>query len=430
MYDGYALMPAAPEYGGGGLSFWDIEDPCEPEMVGFTFSDVMRETHSIGFSSQGGRWAVVDSLTSIFLPGGGGIQFWDVSDPTDPQPVSTLDFEGFLYPDAYARVTLSVFWQPPWVYVGGADNGIYVVDAGDPRNPVLVTRWSAEPVARIGQVQVVGNLLVATTAEQPETILLDVSDPAAPQEIPGGRFAALDAAENPVDSYFTNASGGHVYYTPTTARSGLVVMDIHDPEHPQAVGDFVAEGGGGYVALHEGRAFVGESNFAQIYDVSDPSRIEALVRLNLTGDLDTMYPLGNVAVLSVDEDATPGQASAVVPWATRPDRTPPRVTWAWPPDGAERLPPGSRFGVTFSESVDVKSVWEGSVRLYEEGTDPDATRVPGIASAQETIVNFTPAVPLRPATRYVLEISAGGVVDFSGNAIEEAYRATFTTAGG
>ena len=38
-------------------------------------------------------------------------------------------YSGFYYPDAYKLVTLSVFWQHPWVYVAGADNGVYVVDA-------------------------------------------------------------------------------------------------------------------------------------------------------------------------------------------------------------------------------------------------------------------------------------------------------------
>jgi hypothetical protein len=34
----------------------------------------------------------------------------------------------------------------------------------------------------------------------------------------------------------------------------------------------------------------------------------------------------------------------------------------------------SRVGVTFSEFVDVKSAWAGSVRVYETGTRPGARR--------------------------------------------------------
>ena len=55
-------------------------------------------------------------------------------------------------------------------------------------------------------------------------------------------------------------------------------------------------------------------------------------------------------------------------------------------------------------------------------------RVLGTVSAQETIVNFHPFCPLEPGTRYTLEIPAGGVVDYVGNAIEEAFSMEFTTA--
>ncbi len=135
-------------------------------------------------------------------------------------------------------------------------------------------------------------------------------------------------------------------------------------------------------------------------------------------------------MLSVDEMANPDQASAVAPWALEPDTTPPFVTWVWPHDGAVDLAPTSRIGVTFSEPVDSGSAWDGSVRLYETGTDPDTTRVDGVVSAQENIVTFHPRCPLTPGTSYTLEIPAGGIVDFNGNAVEEPFTATFTVAGG
>src|SRR5690606_5557425 len=33
MFDGYLVMPWAPEWGGGGLTFFDISDPCAPVVV-------------------------------------------------------------------------------------------------------------------------------------------------------------------------------------------------------------------------------------------------------------------------------------------------------------------------------------------------------------------------------------------------------------
>jgi hypothetical protein len=428
MYDGYLLMPWAPEFGAGGLTFWDISDPCSPEVIGSGFSRTMRETHAIGFSHVGGRWAVVAQLGLALAEGRGGVQFWDVSDPTAPEAVADLEVPGFVYPDAYARVTLSVFWQVPYVYAGGSDNGVYIIDAADPTDPRLVGQYVFEPVLRVGQVQVVGNLLVATAAEGPRTVLLDVSDPTDPQPIPGGDFLARDADGMPREAYFTNLVGSRVYYANKDGGGGLIIYDIRDPENPAFVGSHISDGNGGYVFVQHDRAFVGESRFAAIYDVSDPSAITEIARLDLEGDLDTVTPIGNLAILSVDDEAAPDEGSAIAPFATEPDSVPPTVEWSWPPDGASGLRTTSRLGVSFDEMVDVRSAHEGSVRLYRsDAADPDAGRVPTVVSAQEAIVNVHPRCPLAPDTEYTLEVMAGGVVDFNGNAVPETTTITFTT---
>ena len=86
----------------------------------------------MGFSQIGGRWAVVNQLRTLF---DGGILFWDLSDISNPVQVGAIEFPGFFYPDAYARITMAVFWQAPYVYVAGADNGVFIVDATDPTAP-------------------------------------------------------------------------------------------------------------------------------------------------------------------------------------------------------------------------------------------------------------------------------------------------------
>jgi hypothetical protein len=429
MFDGYLLMPWAPEYSQGGLTLWDFSDPCAPVVVGTGYSETMRETHSIGFSSLGGRWAVVNYLELPLLADASGIEFWNLDDPTAPVPVAGLGLPGGVYPDSYARVSLSVAWQVPYVYVAGADNGVWIVDAADPTSPVFVAQYEFEPTLRAGQVQAIGNLLVVSAAEGARTALLDISDPEAPQPIPGGDFEATDGMGTPREAYFTNIEGGFIYYARKEAAGGIFVWDIRNPELPAFAGEILSDGNGGYVFLKEGLAFVGESSFAAIYDVTDLTAITEVTRLDLTGDLDTVTPIGNVAVLSVDDDADDDRGSAVAPYAMDPDTRPPVVTWAYPPDGATDLPPTSRFGVTFDEFVDVKSAWEGSVRLYRTDADPDEGRVDGVVSAQDVFVNFHPFCALEPGTNYTLEIPAGGVVDFNGNAVAETFTATFTTAG-
>ncbi len=428
MYDGYLVLPFAPEYGmTGGLAFYDISDPCAPVRVGVGAAQHMRETHSIGFSSHGGgRWAVTNSLTwePVF---GGGIEFWDVRDPTAPVEGAFIHLPGHFYPDAYARPVLSVFWQAPYVYVAGADNGIYIVDATFPDAPVLVNQHAFTPTLRVGQVQVLGNLLIATAAEGARAVLLDVSDPANPQPIPGGDFMARDANGDVREAYFTTAANGKLYFARKDSGGGVIVYDIADPTRPTYLGSYASDGNGGYVFVKDQYAFVGEGSVARIYDLTDLGDITLHAELHLVGDLDTLTPIGNVVVLSVDDEAEPDRGSAIAPWQLAPDTQAPAVTWRFPADGATGVPRTSRVGVGLGELVDVRSAFAGSVRLYPSGTDPAETRINGFFSAQETLVNFWPYQPLAANTEYTLEIPAGGLADLDGNAVTETTRVTFTT---
>ncbi|MFK7987940.1 MAG: Ig-like domain-containing protein [Sandaracinaceae bacterium] len=428
MFDGYLLMPWAPEFGGGGLSFFAFDEPCSPTMVGTGYSDTMRETHSIGISTRDGAWAVVDQMTALLVEGAGGIQFWDISDPTDPRHEVDLELPGFLYPDAYARVSLSTFWQDPYVYVGGANNGVWIVDASNPRDPRFVAQYTPEPLMRVGQVQALGNLLVVTAAEGPRTILLDISVPDAPEVIAGGDFLAGTADGRTREAYFSSFVNGHVFYANKEGGGGLFVWDVTDPENPVHAGENISDGNGGYVFVQGDYAFVGESRFAAIYDISDLANITEVTRLDLEGDLDTVTPIGNVVVLSVDDDALEDEGSAIAAWQETPDARAPSVSFVWPADGATGLRTTSRFGVGFDELVDIRSAHPGSLRLYRtDAATPDEGRVPVVVSTQETLVNVHPTCALEPNTGYTLEVMAGGVADFNGNTLAESRTLTFET---
>lgn len=435
MFDGYLVMPWAPEHAlNGGLALYDVSDPCAPKMIGQQATKKMRETHSIGFSTEGGQWAVVNH-GELLAPGhppiSGGIAFWDLSDPTSPKLASTLKFADFLYPDAYAFVVLSVFWQGDYVYVAFADNGIVVVDARDPTQPKVVKTYVFEPILRAGQVQAIGNLLFVGAADQARAVLLDISEPTHPKAISGGDFVVADADGKPRKAYFSSVARGHAWFTRKDSGGGLLVYDIRDPSKPSFAGGHKTNGKGGYVMFKEGKAFCGESNHAVVFDVAEIAEIKELQRLKMVGDLDTATPIGNVVVLSVDDkaDLKNGAGSEVHPFELAVDAAGPKVTWAFPADGASDLALTSRFGVTFNEMVEPKTAWKGSVRLYET-TLGDAGAVDGIVNAQEHILNFTPRAPLKPQTHYTLELPAGGVADYNGNRMTTTYKATFTTGDG
>lgn len=423
-YRGHLVLPWAPEFGGGGLAFFEMNDPCQPVRVGTSFSRYMRETHAIAFlhlpddDPQAGDYAVVT--------GNLGVQVWDITDYTAPVELAYLTLPNVFYPDAYARVVLSVFWQYPYLYVAGADNGLYIVDTSTLAEPEQVGEYSFDPVLRAGGVFALGNTLMVSSAEGKKVGLLDISTPTEPQPIGGGLFEIQTAEGVAVEAYHANRVGDLALFARKEGGGGVIAYDVSDPTQPTYYGEGFSEGGnGGYVFYHEGLAFVGDSHWGRVYDLSAAGAFPAIGTATLPGDQDTFVPYGNVAVLSVDDDAEDGIASSIIPWSTTPDARGPVVLAVDPPDGATGLPPTARVGVGFDEIIEPSSFFQGSIRLY----DDDGSAVQGWTTAQETIGTYTPKQALKAGHTYTLEVMPGGVTDINGNAVAEKWSSIFTIAG-
>jgi len=422
-YRGHMVLPWAPEWSIGGISLFDMADPCNPVRVSDGFGQRMRETHAMGFvhldeGPAAGDWAFTTHLK--------GIMAWDLTDATAPTVASELELEGIFYPDAYARVVFSLFVQYPYLYVAGSDNGLYVVDITDPRAPVLASTYVFEPGLRAGMVSVIGNRMLVVSAEQTDAALLDVSDPVSPQLVPGGRFTVTDGDGTPREVYAGNFVGDMGLFARKDGGGGVVIFDVSEGQPPQFWTEHhVEDGGGGYVFWHEGVAFVGDSSRADIVDFTDMDNPVQLGTGLLVGDLDTITPYGNIAVLSVDDEGEEGKASAIMPWRTEPDTRGPVVLSTSPLDGAEGVPVTARVGIGFDEQVDSASVFAGSVRLW----DGDGQPVDGWGSAQEANANYAPKVPLQPGTTYTVEVLPGGIRDLTGNPVDTTTTFSFTTAG-
>ena len=419
-YRGHLVLPWAPEWGRGGLSFFDMSDPCQPQKVGEGFHERMRESHSIGFMylSEQEQYA----LTAGVL----GIQFWDISSLENPEMIHYMQLEGVFYPDAYARVVLSTFWQYPYVYIAAADNGIFIVDATDPHQPEFVSQYQFDPPIRAAGVFAMGTQLLVTAAEGTEAEILDISDPTSPQPIGGARFSATDSTGTSYEAYHANMVGNWALFARKENGGGIIVTDISTPSAPTYVADVHTDGGnGGYVFYHEGYAFLGDSHWAKVYDLRDLDNITEIGTGYLAGDLDTITPFGNVAILSVDDEAENGISSAVMPWTREIDSTGPEVLRTVPQDGESNVAPTARIGIGFNEMIEPSSVFAGSIQLF----DSNGNAIEGWGSAQETIASYTPKKPLQQGMTYTLSILAGGIQDINGNAIEQSYTATFTTFG-
>ncbi|HNC94553.1 MAG TPA: Ig-like domain-containing protein [Myxococcota bacterium] len=418
IYDGVLWLPWAPESGKGGLTSYDFSDPCNPVKLGEAYSEWMRESHTLGIGEvDGRRYLAVDMHVSGTE---GGIGFWDITDATAPVWVSALNLPGYAYPDAYFRVALSTFWQGDRLYVAAGLLGVFVVDVSDPAHPSILNQVQ-EVAFMAGRMQIVGNLAFGASAGVPRSLLWDLSDPDDWDLLASFDTVDPEGAFHPY--YFSNWSGPYALFARKDGGGGPVVYDISVPETPVALGAAVApDGDGGYVFRQEDLLFQGESNFGAIYDFSDPTTPTPISRLEMKGDFDTLTPIGNVAVASVDEKGDPGLATLVFPWATEPDAVGPTVGYFNPTDGAIFQASTSRIGLSFDEQIEAASVHPGSFRLWNATT---GKRVSGRYYTQEALVNFVPDEALEGT--YLVEVPAGGITDLSGNPTAETLRWRFST---
>jgi hypothetical protein len=426
MHDGYLVLPWAPEDGGGGVTTFDMTDPCAPAKVGEAFAEGMRESHTLAFGEVEGRtYLAVDYHRDLEDSVEGGVGFWDVTDPADPRWVAELALPGYVYPDAYLFVTLSTSWQGDVLYAAGGFNGVFLIDVRDPLHPALIGQHRFDPPMLVGSLHVIGDRALAAPAGGARAVWIDLSDPLSPAPLPAGDFPIRDREGHEVSSYFSNVAGRYALFARNHNGGGPIVYDLAY-DAPSFVADhFTLLGDGGYVFGHEDRLFFGDSNFGTIYRWEEPTVIEEIAPLALQGDLDTVSPAGNVAIVSVDDDAAPGRSSAVVPWSREPDRRGPRLGMSRPPDGATLVAPTARVGLSFDEMIEGVSVHPGSLRVWDER----GVAVPGRFNAQENLVNFTPDEPLEDDTTYFVLLPAGGIADGTGNALEEDVAFSFSTGG-
>ena len=419
MHDGWVMFPWAPEDGGGGISFFDLSDPCNPVKVGEAAAETMRESHTLPTGMVNGREYLAvghhaDDST-------GGVGFFDITDPTNPEWVSSVDFPGYNYPDAYFRVALSTTWVGDRLFVAAGLLGVITVDVSDPLNPVIVNEV-VDPGHIVGTFHVVGDVGIASSAGLSRVVVYDIADPDN-WEVRTDFDVSTDF-ENYANFYFANLGGEYMLFARKNNGGGPVAWDFSDPDEPVLAGALeVLDGDGGYVFRHNDLLFQGESNFGVMYDFADPTNMSELARFELPGDLDTITPMGNVAVVSVDEKGDPGQATGIFPFDTVPDTVAPAVRWHRPADGQQWVKPTTAIGISLDEQVEPRSAHAGSIRVWTD----DGAAVPGRFYTLEAAINFVPDEPLPSNTTVWVEVPGGGVSDVSGNPVADTIRFAFST---
>jgi DNA-binding beta-propeller fold protein YncE len=425
MHDGYLFTVFAPDsgFGPGGLLIYDVSDPrqptlvsrvWEPELDGRTWD--LREVHAMGFSHREGRKLV--ALHTRF-----GLHLWDLADVTAPERVGRLDLPGVFSGD-YEGVAWQLAWQGTYLYVAGSGEGVYVVDTSDPTAPVLADLDGApNPIPpgelggfRVGPLFVVGNrLIVSSMDNEAGYAVLDLSDPKHP---------ALAGTRTGLPKFYSTCfSGGRVV---TSARGGGGLMRIDDVDDPFALTWLDTDleiGGQLYCGFQDTYVFQGCEGEVVKVDLSDPTDPLIVGRGSLGrdhADHGQVSAFGNLVYVGNDH----GTGSAFLVHDTQPDTTPPAVSWVSPEDGAVGQGLLTRVGVTFTDNVQVASVWRRSFFVRPVGGEA----LEGLYTVQGHIVNFEPSAPLEPDTTYELMVPADGVRDWVGNPTAEDFTSTFHTS--
>ena len=95
-YRGHLVMPWSPEFGTGGISFFDMEDPCNPQKVVEGWHDRMRESHALGFVHLREDDPDNEGIFGdyVVLTGTRGLQFWNVTDLDNLEMINYMEIEG------------------------------------------------------------------------------------------------------------------------------------------------------------------------------------------------------------------------------------------------------------------------------------------------------------------------------------------------
>jgi hypothetical protein len=284
----HAFVPA------GDLLVLKITDRIDPYLAG---------SQALG---QATRTAIAGDYAFV-ANGLAGLGVMDVTDPTNPVVVGTLDTPGsanalavagdcayiadgdsgfyvaditdplgatYLGDCAIAGTAWDVALAGNHAYVATDDAGLQVIDIADPSAPVAVGEYLFPTLAR--GVAVAGNYAYVGVYTL-GLIVLDISDPANP--------TLAGSCDTPGRAYGVTISGNYAYVA--DYWSGMQVIDISDPTTPVLVGDYDSPGNTRQVAVSGDWAFLADySEGLQVVDISDPLN-PALAGVH--DDLGTVY---------------------------------------------------------------------------------------------------------------------------------------------
>jgi hypothetical protein len=311
-----------------GMRVVDVSDPLNPRKIG----EVEIPGAASSIDIEGSRAFLAGSTDE------NNLAVIDISNPA--QPVKTASI---VIPETEGSVVYAVKVRDNYAYIAAGNPGLIVVDISDPTQPIKAgafdTPWADGLVIE-------GNTLYL--ADMDGLYMLDISDPKNPsqtgmlalplfqQEAPGQRNMVIQNGK----VFFANGNQGMLVVDasvqPTlTGRFdvplpgadfdvlvdsniayviadtlGLYTINVTDPTQPEQLGFDISRISNGLrtpygIAVNGQYAYIADiNNGFSVYDISDPSDLRELSRIEKPQGMTDVAVSGNFAYVSMHEHET------------------------------------------------------------------------------------------------------------------------------
>ena len=200
------------------------------------------------------------------------------------QSVLQLDLIGHFNPQGGYTLDVAVVDDLAFLIVGS--KGLLIVDVSDPAEPQELGSYSTPGYSQALAVDG-RHLFMANRGDG--ISILDVSDEARPVEL--GRYDTMGSAQD-------IAVVGSLAFV-ADQRGGLVMLGIANPSRPEFIGSWATRGYAEGVAVAKDIAYVATGDVGlEIVDVADPTTPTLLSELDLTGEAHSVVAFGEIVYVA------------------------------------------------------------------------------------------------------------------------------------
>lgn len=204
---------------------------------------------------------------------------WDVTDPSSPVLTDSVQLDARRINDVKIQdgARIGVLTRE-----GASDrrNGIVVLDLSEPARPSIVSEYKRTVPGGVHNVWIEGDLVYAVHNGTSDIHIIDVSDPAAPDEV--GRWGLPDSPSKSLHDVIVQDGYAYLSYW----DDGAVMLDVGagthggTPTEPAFVSRYKYPAGNTHTAWRAGRyLFVGDEIFPQQWDADAPIEARGYVHI-------------------------------------------------------------------------------------------------------------------------------------------------------